>query len=430
MKIFFKIGFCFAFISTLFVSCDNKVDTPHSGDKLSSADSIYWFVDELMKEWYLWTDSIPGSIKYLSYSTPQDLMNAEMISMDHWSFVDKISNVTSYFEEGQEFGYGFYLAWDSSDNLRVIFSYPHTDADTAGIERGCIIDSINNQRVQEISSFDFFFSNDPDSARFSFVDSSGIDQKVVLKKKIYNMKAVLFSNIYEINGEKVGYLVFQSFLGYSSEELKDAITTFRANNIKDIVIDLRYNTGGYISIAKDLCDMLAPKSDVGSVLFRTRHNKYRSPVYDSAIVLRANNLNLNLDRVMFITNDYTASASELVINSLKPYMDVKTIGKTTYGKPVGMYGFTFQDWVVYPVTVKMINAAGVGDYFNGIPANREVTDESSYYWGDLNEPALHQALYYIANKDFDQSSAELKSTQKTRLVKGSKLNKNFLIMDR
>ena len=432
MKIFAKIIFLLIAIISLTISCDkHKNDDKPKNDVLATEDSIYWFIDGLMDYWYLWNDSLPN-LDYLDYDSPQDLIEDLIVTRDHWSFVDKEETVNSLFQEGEDFGYGFYLTWDSQSKLRVLFSYPGTAAYTAGIDRGCVIEKINDSSVIEIDNFDFFFSYDPGSTKFDFTDHNGVPQSITLTKEKYYMKGVLFADIYELNNKSVGYIVFQSFLEYAEEELVDAFETFHSAGVSEIIIDLRYNSGGYVSIAEKLANILIPESKVGSVFYTLKHNDDRSPIQDTTVHFRNNSLNLNLNRVFFITNEYSASASELVINCLKPHMDVKTIGNTTYGKPVAMYGFNFQDWLVLPVTAKTINSEGYGDYFEGITPQRKVVDESAFAWGDLNEPSLHQAFYFIENEVFDASAIALKGTRNPRLVKGGgkRLQNNLLIMNR
>ncbi len=429
MKTLIKVGLVFFGIVYLTVSC-SKDDEPLKSDKLTSEDSIYFYINELMPYWYLWNDSIP-ELDYLNYDTPQDLMADMMVSIDHWSFVDKAESVSSYFNEGEDFGYGFYLAWDSEGNLRVILSYPGTDAYAAGIDRGCIISTIDGVNAQKIDDFDFFFNYENGSSEFSFIDNNGNSHSVTLTKETFNMKGVLCAKTYKINNATVGYMVFQSFLGYSEQELKNTIDSFNTAGVTDLIIDLRFNSGGYLSIAGEMADMLIPSSKVGANYYTLKHNSNRSAKNDTTVKFHNNDLNLNLNRVFFLTNEYSASASELVINCLKPHMTVKTIGNTTYGKPVAMYGFEFQDWFVYPVAAKIINSDGFGDYFSGIAPDQTTNNENNYAWGDLNEPALHQAIYYITNGSFDPAIVAMKGTKKTLLAgKPAKLGKNLLLINK
>jgi carboxyl-terminal processing protease len=420
-------------VVVMFISQSCRKDDKNDG--MSSQDSVYYAVDAIMHYWYLWNDSVPD-VDYLSFSTPQDLMDALKVSRDKWSFVDTEEAVSSLFEEGEDFGFGFYLGWDTetaqpTTHMRVLFVYNNTDAYAAGIRRGCIIEEINGVSPLQISSFDAFFSTDPGTMTFKFIDNNGAEHSTSLTKKKYNMNGVLYSNTYTVDGKKTGYMVFQSFLGYSKSELEETIDFFKAAGITELIVDLRYNGGGYVTLAEEMANIIVPNNAVGSTFFTQKYNKYRSQENDTVIKFKSEARNLNLDRVFFITNQYSASASELVINGLDPHMDVIKIGNTTYGKPVGMDGFLFNGWVIYPVTAQSFNADGFGDYFNGLAPDKQVNDYHKYDWGDETEPALSQAFYYIANGTFDTQSM-VKEAAETPEVVNDKVfrNKSFMLMDR
>lgn len=424
------IGLAISFM--VFQGC-GKDDSDHV---LSSEDSIYYAVNEIMHYWYLWNTEVP-EIDYMGHNSPQDLMNALTIDIDEWSFVDKLETVNSYFNEGEDFGFGFYLGWDTEypspeTNLRVLFVYNNTDAYTAGIRRGCIIREMNDVPVQEMTQaqFDAFFSTDAGTMKFDFVDNFGNNHTTTLSKEEYNMNAVLFSDTYNVSGNITGYMVFQSFLGYSKTEMEETIDLFKDAGITELIIDLRYNGGGYVTLAQELANIIVPESAVGETFFDKLYNDDRSSENDTTVKFMTDSRNLNLNRVFFITNQYSASASELVINGLEPHMDVIKIGERTYGKPVGMDGFLFQDWLIYPVTAISANAAGYSDYFNGLAPDKQVNDWHKYDWGDETEPALSQAFHYISFGNFDLSSIA-KSTRSTGLINDKNFRKNnFIILDR
>jgi carboxyl-terminal processing protease len=106
---------------------------------------------------------------------------------------------------------------------------------------------------------------------------------------------------------------------------------------------------------------------------------------------------LNLDRVVIITTESTCSASELVINCLKPFIDISLIGDTTCGKPVGMYGYDFGDKHINFIELKTVNALNDGDYFDGIPSTCVADDDLERLLGDTQEASLKEALYYLIN---------------------------------
>jgi len=423
-----------------FNSC-NKEEDLITGQKTEFVDttiiddSIYYFIDGLMREWYLWNELLPDEIDVLSYAYPQDLLDALKVSIDKWSFVDKQQSVSDFFDEGKDFGFGFFLGWDgnpalSSTNLRVIFCYNNTSAYQTGIRRGNIISEINDISVKNIASFDPFFSSDAGSMKFKFIDNDSINQSVTLTKESYSMNAVLFSDTYKIDNKIIGYIVLQSFLRFSEEEIDTVFSSLASDGVTELIVDLRFNGGGYVDIAENLAGKIISKSKVGNVFFKYNHNKLRQAEFDTTVYFKESKDNLNLSRVFFITNSSSASASELVINGLSPHMGVHVIGDSTSGKPVSMYGFTFQDWVVYPVVAKSTNANGYGDYFDGLPPDKKAPDFFKYDWGDDDDPALEQAFYYIQNGTYDETITTVKAANMPSVIsKGAPFKYNFLIFD-
>jgi len=242
---------------------------------------------------------------------------------------------------------------------------------------------------------------------------------------------VLFSDIYNVSGYQTGYLVFDSFLGYSKQELEEVMAYFKAGNIEELIVDLRYNGGGYISLAKEMCEMIMPTETVNKIFYTSKHNNIVGRKYDATTLFSESELNLDLDRVFFITTGNSASASELVINSLDPYMEVLTIGSATHGKPVGMYGFDFKDWYLFPVTVQMYNANGYGDYFDGLIPDCLAEDDLSTDWGDETEASLSQAFYYISNGTWNDALAITMKSGRAESFAGKYWNrKNLLLLDK
>ena len=165
-----------------------------------------------------------------------------------------------------------------------------------------------------------------------------------------------------------GHLVFESFITPSVQELATAFAFFKANNIKDLILDLRYNSGGYFYIAQTLASYIAgnaPKSEQYlpnfSITINIRMQNITYPFKTTSYSLRL------FTRLVVITTRSTASASEAVMNGLKPYVNVVSIGDTTNGKPTGMNGWYIgKKYYVLPVTFKMVNAQNQGDFFDGI----------------------------------------------------------------
>ncbi|HEY6955568.1 MAG TPA: S41 family peptidase, partial [Flavisolibacter sp.] len=198
--------------------------------------------------------------------------------------------------------------------------------------------------------------------------------------------------------KKVGYFAFNSFLGDTTElynGFSRVFNRFAAANITDLVVDLRYNGGGYVTVQQKLADWLAPASANGQLMmkeqFNDKYNQYNSTDYFQKLG------SLNLSRIYFIVSHNTASASELLINNLKPFVNVQLVGPTkTYGKPVGFFPIPVGDWYIFPVSFRSTNNSGQGNYFNGMDLNSTVADGLDKDWGDVTESCLQSALTNIS----------------------------------
>jgi len=129
---------------------------------------------------------------------------------------------------------------------------------------------------------------------------------------------------------------------------------------------------------------------------------------------------INLSRVFFIVTGSTASASELLINNLKPYMDVKLIGDTTYGKPVGFFPIPIFNYDIYPISFKTVNSAGNADYYTGFAPDDLSSDGVNKSWGDETEPSLAAALRYISTGSFGRFAAESQNNLQWRAGNNAK----------
>jgi len=427
LRSFVYTAFLLILIFTSFTSCE-KEDKP---DPISSEDSIYVVIDELMNSWYLWYQEVP-SVDIFRFSEPSDLLEALVYKpIDKWSFVEDKEVLEAIFQEGVTFGFGFMIRFDPKNKLRILYVYENSEAHVLGLRKGYIVQSINGIPSLLFEDYDEFFDDNPATYTFEIIDFDNVLHEITLSKSTIQQNGVFYKNIFNVSGHQTGYLVYDSFLGYTDDELNEAFSYFKNNSITELIVDLRYNQGGYISLAEQFANMAAPLIAIGHPMFSRIHNDIVGPSYDSTTNFALHDLNLNLDRIFFLTTQFSASASELVINSLEPYMDVFLIGTPTHGKPVGMYGWLFHDWYIYPVTTKLENADGYGDFFNGLVVDFTATEGLDKDWGDETDPCLSQAFHFISFGDFDSKAAydfKTISTFNHSLEIG--LDKSYLIMDR
>ncbi|AZQ61764.1 hypothetical protein EI427_05800 [Flammeovirga pectinis] len=385
------------------------------------------YLANLMDQWYLWYDQVPN-VNPDDYSSQNEMLIAMRYEKDKWSYIEDKAAYDAYYNsglvtDGDQGAHGIYLKYITEDELYIRYSYPGSSAANAGLSRGTKINQINGVNVSSLTSDEINASLGENvigientfgitiPARMTFENGVEVlsqpakDTTIVIAKEAVVINPILHSEIITTpNNVKVGHVVFKSFIEPAVEPLNKLFTEFKTNGVTEVVLDMRYNGGGRVSIASQLASILAPTSAKGKDLFRYRHNDRQVDQNEDEIVEIADN-NLNLDRLFILASEGTASSSELMINGLKPFMDVQVIGQNTYGKPVGSYGFENNGFIYSVISLKILNANDEGEYFDGLPTNQEAVDDVFFHWGDIREPMLHQALYMIMNGSYDQSAS-------------------------
>lgn len=361
-------------------------------------------VYQIMKDWYLWNDGLP-EVDLTAYDDPDQLMEAlAWHPNDRWSYVGIASTYSSFFDEGQFIGHGYGSTWFEDGILILNFVYKDSPAYEAGLRRGYTIEKIDGVPVLQIPSMRTALGPDEIGhiTTFTVKDLEGNVKTMDIPKDLVTMNTVLHTQIDEVAGKKVGYLVFKSFVQPSIDELHNAFSEFKANGVNEVVLDLRYNGGGRVNVADYLMSWLVPLSAKDQPAFVYEHNLDRAEERNRITPFDSIDFSLNLPRVFALTSLGTASASELVINCLKPYMEVIQIGYDTYGKPVGSYGFRSEDekYVIAPISIRIANANGYGGYFEGLQPDSYTTDNPRVPFGSAEEWGYQQALHYIEFGNF------------------------------
>ena len=225
----------------------------------------------------------------------------------------------------------------------------------------------------------------------------GPDRKATLKKRVVTIPPVQATKLYEVDGRKVGYIVFRTFVEPSVAALDESFTALRDAGATELVLDLRYNGGGLVSVAQHLASLIGGERTNGKVLAEYVHND-RHRELNSKLLFQPKPNALNLTRLVVITTRASASASELIINGLRPYIPVVVVGDRTYGKPVGQYGLPFCDKVLNAVSFVLKNSQGEADYFTGLPATCPAGDALERQLGDVEEASLKEAFVYLRTR--------------------------------
>jgi C-terminal processing protease CtpA/Prc len=214
----------------------------------------------------------------------------------------------------------------------------------------------------------------------------------------------------------VGYLLFRNFVTPSYAALDEAFNSLREAGATELVVDLRYNGGGLVDVAVHLASLIGGSATQGRVFATFQHNDKNSALNEDLRFADAPPQTLNLSRLIVITTRSSASASELLINGLRPHLPVVVIGDATYGKPVGQYGFTFCNKVLAPVAFKLVNSEGQGDFFGGIDPDCRATDDADHDLGSAEEDSLAEALYFVQRGTCRTSADPATRAQRLRAV--------------
>lgn len=364
------------------------------------------FTYGLMKEIYLWNEDIPSLDDVNSYASPHEVMRALQHDKDIWSHILTTDEYYSYFSDGEFVGYGIDFMFIKQEsglyNLRITSMQEDSVFYSEDIRKGDIISSVDELTFTDVSEneleslwyalYDKLI--DGDSHDFIFISNIRGDVEVTSEPKTLNIKSINSRLVYNYDDMNIGYMSMGHFIEPTESELIETFDFFRTKEVDELIIDFRGNPGGQIQIAAILIDILIGDNHAGDISFKYKFNKKYSGG-DVSMEITDGGYDFNFNRVVFLTDRRTASASELVISSLKPYIDVVLVGENTHGKPVGMIGFENNDYVYFPISFKVDNAEDFGDYYEGLIAHVSVNDEFSYDYGDTDDPVISQAINVI-----------------------------------
>ncbi len=385
---------CFSLFLSVIVVFGCKKDP--STNIIQTVDPSVQFTANTFNDLYLWYESMPA-VDLTTIKTPDEYINKVKYAKDKWSFTMSYTDMVNLLEKGETSGWGAGLGFDDMNLLRILFVYDNSAMGKAGVRRGWQIKSINEKTVDSMSDAEVNTALNNASNSFVFIKNDGSETTIQLTQGAIGINSVQYSNVFPKGAKKIGYFVFSDFLGSSVNELNSVFDDFSGKGVTDLILDLRYNGGGTLDCADSLIAMLAGKPNKDKVYnILTYNNKHTRMGYQSVIGLKSNSI--QLDNLVVITTSSTASASELVISGLKPYMNMKLIGSTTHGKPVGMNieGDTKLNIAVAPICFRNVNSQGYSDYFDGIPVDFTVKDNVTQDWGDPSDACLTAALNYIS----------------------------------
>ena len=435
--------------------------TPGTTDTLTAAAKTGLLLDSLYlysKEVYLWHEVIPSYAAFnpRQYTGATDLAAAqnEMAAIRALQPQDKkhsYSFVTTQagsdaIQTGNNSDYGFFIKAAALDKALpydsvywfVEYIYKASPSGIAGVQRGWYISKINNTSIgydnASITILNDVFFGTGTTANFTFTKADGSTVSLDLTKASFTANSVLYSDVITNGTTKTGYLVFNQFFGQTSvTELTNAFTDFAAKGINELIVDLRYNHGGSTSTQDALANLIVPSAATGKTMYTYIFNdsltagkfpllKRKAGFSNVSFAPAVNTVNYQksgsvtgLSRVFFIVSSETASASELLINNLRPYMDVKLVGDTTYGKPVGFFPISIFNYAIYPISFKTVNSVGSAEYYDGFVPDKLTPDGINKNWGDVTEPSLGAALRYINTGSFNRVTGNIEEENRRQM---------------
>lgn len=304
--------------------------------------------------------------------------------------------------------------------VRVSFIYPGSPLETFGVTRGAVMLGIGDKKdnlvqftSEALEEYRNGISKSPQT--FTFRLTNGTDTTFTasmaetLSTSPVHRVHVFDSSEFAGLTEPVGYFNYFNFkAGDFMDEMSDALKELLNRNIRKLILDFRYNTGGDLDACQLLMDLIAPASASGKVFLQYKHNKLLKSLNTSMSI--AKSANSGLEDIYFITGRYTASASEIAINGLKPYMEghIHLVGGQTYGKPNGMYVLIYPseaeyysdiDYVFYPISFFNYNSADELIPFDGFIPDNGRPDDLLHDW-NAEEDLIKACLTHIASGEY------------------------------
>lgn len=444
-------------VIVLFISFSCERETSDEIDNRYSQslllDSVYMYAKDI----YLWNTSLPSLEEHRKKYNIQDynalwgafndilyneLLNISLYAKNpstnlsyeyniakpnypkYSTFSINSTSLKSTIQLNYDNNFGIVFGYSSIDGMRVQYILPDSPADKGGLTRGCKVLEVNGVVPACSSSFmnQLELMLNESRIELKIESKNGVRNYFLLSKK-YTPDPILKTDIINTGNLKYGYISYLRFLNSSQSvnRLDDIFLTFDYEKIDKLIIDLRYNSGGSIAVVDKIANYIIPRANDGKVMryelyndlmqsgkaeiLKNQHNG-ESSLFDHDYSLGNNcykynkSGNLDVDKVYFIISERTASASELLISILRPYISTELIGVSfdekgfvrSYGKPVGSIDININNYTFYLPMFYNLNGNMDGYYFDGFKADYIVSDDLASDWGTLEDAAIRSIL--------------------------------------
>ena len=388
------------------IATDDDVLRAVSTAPLSVRQEMFNYIEDE----YLWYQDLPSVD--LTDDTYADLRNLledlRKVPEDRFSYLANAVSQAQRFQLGVSGTFGFRYSVRGEDplDIRIISVDDLGTVAQAGIQRGDRIMVIDGQSVEAMSADEF--------SQFLFADTSlgvqhtllvrhpdGSEGEYQITRTEHLLSPIRRQQVFTspASGRRVGYVQVEEFIGRTAELMPQMRAGFVSEALDDLILDLRYNGGGFVSVSRDLASSFYGESQPSNVYTVLQYNDKNRGNDITFPYLQFDNALTGLQRIFVLTTASTCSASEEVINGLKPFMEVITIGATTCGKPYASTQYQLIPGLVSMniLDARSINANGEGDFYLGLPATCEVQDDPILPFTDPQESLISAALFYTEN---------------------------------
>lgn len=400
--------------------------TPVASTGCSLRERQDWVLAQ-MREWYLFPETLPANLDPTPYKTVSDYLDALTATARSqrrdrfFTYLTSIKEENAYYDSGSSAGFGFRLAGDAAtQRLFIAETFEGTPALAAGIDRGAEILAIGTTSadLRTISAIiassgtqgvtDALGPNTAGTTRVLRIADANGTREVSVSKADYSLTPVSSrygAKVITEGGKRYGYVNLRTFINTADPALRAAFQQFRDQGVTDVVVDLRYNGGGLVSIAELMGDLLGANRATSDVFSFTTFRPEKA-AENGTKFFTAQAQSIAPTRLAFIGTGGTASASELVVNAFTPYLHKNSalIGSNTYGKPVGQIALDQPkcDDRLRVIAFALQNSAHQGAYFDGLASTVEASckanDDLTHPLGDPQEASTRSALDFLQGK--------------------------------